>query len=270
MTRPDLLSFTALLAAGLLAMPAPADVVPVSQERSVEGSAHAEDDDGSQDDGGFDESTDFAPFSAAESGNASTPDAYASGGASQASSIGAGGIDASGSSFANAEAYDFDGFGDAFGESTFDVTFEVDETSSFTIDVLLAMYDNGYVEFSFTGPDGPVVEVFTKFNDEVTAFETGTLAPGTYRVQARTSSSAFGDAFFFDYGFGEFMIDLDVEPVPVTGDLDGDGTVGLSDVIIVLAGWGPCPQPPADCPGDAGGDGQVGLIDLLVVLQNWS
>ncbi len=54
------------------------------------------------------------------------------------------------------------------------------------------------------------------------------------------------------------------------GDLDGDGTVGVLDLLILLANWGPCPDPPDDCPADLDRDGVVGILDLLTLLANWT
>jgi hypothetical protein len=56
---------------------------------------------------------------------------------------------------------------------------------------------------------------------------------------------------------------------PVPGDLDGDGTVGITDLLALLAGWGPCPAPPAPCLADLDGDGTVGITDLLALLADW-
>ncbi len=53
------------------------------------------------------------------------------------------------------------------------------------------------------------------------------------------------------------------------GDLDGDGVVGILDLLILLSNWGPCPDPPAPCPADLDGDGNVGILDLLALLANW-
>jgi hypothetical protein len=53
---------------------------------------------------------------------------------------------------------------------------------------------------------------------------------------------------------------------PCPADLTGDGTVGFSDLLIVLAFWGPCS---GDCLGDLDGDESVGLTDLLLVLVAW-
>lgn len=49
-------------------------------------------------------------------------------------------------------------------------------------------------------------------------------------------------------------------------DLDGDGQTAFSDLLIVLAQWGPCPPV---CLGDVDGDGEVGFADLLAVLATW-
>ena len=54
----------------------------------------------------------------------------------------------------------------------------------------------------------------------------------------------------------------------ILGDLDGDGVVGLSDLLILLAEWGPCADCD-DCPADLDDDCVVGLSDLLILLANW-
>ena len=53
-------------------------------------------------------------------------------------------------------------------------------------------------------------------------------------------------------------------------DLDGDGSVGILDLLILLTNWGPCPDPPDPCPADLDGDGTVGIFDLLILITNWS
>ena len=49
-------------------------------------------------------------------------------------------------------------------------------------------------------------------------------------------------------------------------DLNGDGTVDLADLLIVLAFWGECEKV---CLGDIDEDGTVGFADLLIVLSEW-
>ncbi len=52
-------------------------------------------------------------------------------------------------------------------------------------------------------------------------------------------------------------------------DIDRDGVVGVSDLLILLGAWGPCPAPPAPCPADIDGDGSIGVTDLLALLAAW-
>ncbi len=58
------------------------------------------------------------------------------------------------------------------------------------------------------------------------------------------------------------------EPPVIPGDLDGDGSVGVNDLLILLASWGPCPDC-NDCPADLDGSCSVGVGDLLILLANW-
>jgi hypothetical protein len=38
---------------------------------------------------------------------------------------------------------------------------------------------------------------------------------------------------------------------------------------MLLAAWGPCP-PSGACLGDLDGDGTVGIVDFLLLLANWT
>ncbi len=61
---------------------------------------------------------------------------------------------------------------------------------------------------------------------------------------------------------------MEVVGLNPVGDLDGDGSVGASDLLILLVSWGSCP-PKGDCPADLNDDGSVGAADLLILLVNW-
>jgi len=52
-------------------------------------------------------------------------------------------------------------------------------------------------------------------------------------------------------------------------DINHDGSVNVNDLLAVITGWGPCPQPPAVCSGDVNNDGQVDVNDLLAVITSW-
>jgi hypothetical protein len=49
------------------------------------------------------------------------------------------------------------------------------------------------------------------------------------------------------------------------GDIDGDGSVGVSDVLAAIGVWGTC----ENCPADIDGDGVVGVTDLLAIIGQW-
>ncbi len=73
-----------------------------------------------------------------------------------------------------------------------------------------------------------------------------------------------------------FMNEL-LETVPITGDLDGDGFVGLNDLMIVLGNWNVSfVEPwnntlaPNDYRADPTYDELVGINDLNLVLANWN
>ena len=48
-------------------------------------------------------------------------------------------------------------------------------------------------------------------------------------------------------------------------DIDNNRNVGVSDLLSLLASWGPC----KGCPADFDGNNDVGVSDLLVLLANW-
>jgi len=51
-------------------------------------------------------------------------------------------------------------------------------------------------------------------------------------------------------------------------DIDGDCRVGASDLLLVLANWGPCRL--ECCRGDLDRDGVIGTSDLTRVIVNWT
>ena len=52
-------------------------------------------------------------------------------------------------------------------------------------------------------------------------------------------------------------------------DIDQDGTVGFSDLLLILTWWGECMPEPFECPFDLNGDGFVNFEDLIAVLAAW-
>jgi predicted outer membrane repeat protein len=78
-----------------------------------------------------------------------------------------------------------------------------------------------------------------------------------------TANTGLGSPPIVDMGAYEFQ--------GTSFDLNGDGCVGVSDFLLILASWGPCANcdVPAACPGDFDGDCEVGVTDFLLLLANW-
>lgn len=77
-----------------------------------------------------------------------------------------------------------------------------------------------------------------------------------------------------DVGFGIVTVQLQsvrlagtiaIDALTCPWDLDGDGEVGITDFLELLAEWGAAPIGPPDFDGD----GVVGITDFLQLLGNW-
>ncbi len=112
------------------------------------------------------------------------------------------------------------------------------------------------------------------------------LASGRWREVAKLTASNGGGGDFFGRSVAtsgaialvgaprwsevpgrSYVFNLD----PIPGDLDCDGTVGVVDLLLLLAAWGPCADcdTPLECTADLNGDCTVGVSDLLILLGNW-
>ena len=84
----------------------------------------------------------------------------------------------------------------------------------------------------------------------------------------------------FDYLTIKYMYTLDFDSAIAanitsltrinSGDLDGDGFVGITDLNIVLSNWNQTVTFGDRLSGDPSGDGFVGIEDLNLVLGNWN
>ncbi|MCZ6664259.1 MAG: S8 family serine peptidase [Gammaproteobacteria bacterium] len=95
-----------------------------------------------------------------------------------------------------------------------------------------------------------------------------TLTPDEVRAFINENADDLG-AKGFDNFFGHGRINSSATIAAVNSscpaDLDGDGSVGASDLLALLAAWGTDPGGPPDFDGD----GNVDASDLLVLLVNW-
>lgn len=61
-----------------------------------------------------------------------------------------------------------------------------------------------------------------------------------------------------------------LQPTSCNGDVNGDGVVGIADILSVIANWAPsggdcC----AGCEGDVDGDLAVDVADILFIVGAW-
>ena len=110
------------------------------------------------------------------------------------------------------------------------------------------------------GPDNPPDEVLiAQFTVANFGFRVAVM--GSMFINGRHTNAAGVVEEFTTIG----IIATDFHPICV-GDLDGDGVVGVPDLLLLLAQWGVCP---AQCFADIDGDGVVGAPDLLTLLAAW-
>lgn len=58
---------------------------------------------------------------------------------------------------------------------------------------------------------------------------------------------------------------LDPKDKPCDADINGDGLVGVDDLLSIIASWGPC----AGCDADINDDSLVNVNDLLLLIGSW-
>jgi len=75
---------------------------------------------------------------------------------------------------------------------------------------------------------------------------------------------AFGDDDNGSNSGSAYLFDA-AGPSACPWDLDGNDSVGASDLLTLLASWGPC----KGCPADFDKNGNVGASDLRALLANW-
>jgi YVTN family beta-propeller protein len=112
----------------------------------------------------------------------------------------------------------------------------------------------------------------------------GTADPQLVRVSAAGPASAVIDETPLSAGPSDLVFSesrrmaVVAQPIPdgvdragfvAPGDLNHDGSVNVLDLLMLLAAWGPCPDPPDPCPADLDGDGHVGVLDFLIMLAHW-
>ncbi len=120
--------------------------------------------------------------------------------------------------------------------------------------------------------DGETI-IFSEFNDIATGQDTLLVLAGDVNLDSNVDLVAVNAGFAGAGANGGMQGSVSVllnetGPAPI-GDLDGDGIVGTTDLLILLGMWGPCGDC-NDCNADLDGDCVVGSTDLIMLLGNWS
>ena len=102
-----------------------------------------------------------------------------------------------------------------------------------------------------------IIDLMLKFDIQELVTATDLASTGTEFVELTVTGSLLDGT--------PFSASDCVRIVP-PGDVDGDGLVGISDLLIVLSDWGSCHS----CAADANGDTHVNITDLLIILSNWT
>ncbi len=135
-------------------------------------------------------------------------------------------------------------------------------------------YNAGTDTFNFwiDGVEIPFVDQLTFAPLDPNVQNTSGVTSGAVSLglfDAGAGSSAFPVDQFVIYDNVVITTENDLLAGSLTGDLDGDGFVGINDLNIVLAAWNQT-VPPANPLADPSGDGFVGIDDLNQVLGNWN
>jgi hypothetical protein len=121
------------------------------------------------------------------------------------------------------------------------------------------------VPLDVTGNFGPFIDSFsvTYLGDTLGSLDI-LDAQGTYDFTGLTVYHWTVDDGPFE-PLGIIFETMTIEVETPCADLDGDGAVGITDLLSLLGAWGRC----AACPQDLDADGDVGITDLLALLAAW-
>ncbi|MBT8485311.1 MAG: hypothetical protein KJO43_07010 [Phycisphaerae bacterium] len=129
-------------------------------------------------------------------------------------------------------------------------------------------YDGKTGAFESVFTSGPSSAHGLRFGPDGNLYVAGFGFSGLNAYEGETGAAL---GAFVGAGVGGLVSPADVEftpgcqLIPCPGDLDGCGSVGFPDLLLILAAWGPCDG----CLEDIDMSGDVGFADLLVVLSGW-
>ncbi|MCH8344475.1 MAG: VCBS repeat-containing protein [Planctomycetes bacterium] len=100
---------------------------------------------------------------------------------------------------------------------------------------------------------------------ESVSFLVGNYVRPTSDVRVRFTTSDSPNDSVTEAGVDSFQVEAFICGTTCQADLNNDGSVGILDLLALLAAWGSDPGGPPDFDGD----GNVGILDLLALLADW-
>ncbi|MCH8822160.1 MAG: hypothetical protein IH984_01505 [Planctomycetes bacterium] len=128
--------------------------------------------------------------------------------------------------------------------------------------------------YTYSDDDGATWNEFRLTPKSWDSFDDGALYNSEQFLGDYTGLAVAGNRVYpvyLDTTGGDPNIYTNVIVFPSNGDLNGDGVVNTSDLLILFSSWGLCVDCalPGDCPADLNGDCTVNTSDLLVLFSNW-
>ena len=101
--------------------------------------------------------------------------------------------------------------------------------------------------------------------------ETNHLFGGPLSISGTSGNEVFISGTSADSSFVEGAGSVNILELPCglpvcPADTNCSGRVNVTDLLALLAAWGPCPAP---CDADINSDGEVNVTDLLAILAGW-
>ncbi|MCH2134905.1 MAG: hypothetical protein MK116_14280, partial [Phycisphaerales bacterium] len=93
---------------------------------------------------------------------------------------------------------------------------------------------------------------------------TDALAGPSMSIPTVLGTDARGEIYIGQFN-GAILKIVPAETESRAGDINCDGAVDVSDLLLVIGSWGPCDG----CMEDVDGDHQVAVTELLAVIADW-
>lgn len=242
-----------------------AQIIPVSQQRNITADSIVSAP--SQQDIDFMDAPDFNEFSAQVFSEIANANALASTSAWQQSSISGCAITAVGNAVANGMSTDIGFHGYSVGSNSCRVVFDITQTDEYLIAGWLNSTPLAQARMTLQTITNQLVFDRTKQDGTLYVHHRITLAPGRYIVTYSGVASVAVNNGPIQCEVVSYEMSFTSCFVPE--DINVDGTVGVTDLLGVINGWGACPAEPLACAADVDLNGGVGVPDLLAVINAW-